>query len=162
MSSNYNRHALKSIRNCVNNRLNNRCTKNLNKIDRDVTEVFDLVMLMLLCDDDDYSYNESASDISESHETKVCCWSRSFCGSVEPISTNEIWTHSVQYNTAIFRCYRKICQFWWANWDRATEQTTSDGKFEQETHHQMRIPERDDLLSVYLFTLIYRSVDIYG
>jgi len=30
------------------------------------------------------------------------------------------------------------------------------------THHKMRIPERDDLLSVYLYTLIHRLVDIYG
>jgi len=29
----------------------------------------------------------------------------------------------------------------------------------QETHHEMRIAERDDLSSVYLFTLIHRSVD---
>ena len=35
-------------------------------------------------------------------------------------------------------------------------------KIKQETRHEMRIPERDDLLSVYLFTLIRRSVDIYG
>jgi len=31
----------------------------------------------------------------------------------------------------------------------------------QETHQEMRIPERDDLSSLYLCMLIHRSVDIY-
>ena len=35
-------------------------------------------------------------------------------------------------------------------------------KIRQETHHEMRISERDDLLSVNLFALIHRSLDIYG
>ena len=35
-------------------------------------------------------------------------------------------------------------------------------QIKQETHHEMRILEREGLLSVYLFTLIHRSVDNYG
>jgi len=33
---------------------------------------------------------------------------------------------------------------------------------QQVTHHEMRIPKRDDLLAVYIFMLINISVDIYG
>jgi len=32
---------------------------------------------------------------------------------------------------------------------------------QQETHHEMRIPERDDFLSANVFTLIHKSADIY-